>query len=258
MTTTTNAHSERGYLFAHPRREIGAAIQIVLLGVGAAVTYGILQDQVTAHVCVEYFTIGHIDFFNLGNPTLIAFEWGLIATWWAGLLLGVPIALIARVGKRRPRLSARDLLRPTLLLQGCVGLVALVSGITGYVAAKVGAVYLTQPLAAAVPQAKHAAFLADLWAHDAAYAAGALGGVTLGLWAWRRRGVLQRTQRDRGHQDNALVSPTRRATIHADSVLDHDRQWWEIVILRVLLIIGGLSLGLGVVFVLVISALSGL
>lgn len=256
MTTTTNPHSERGHLFAHPRREIGAAIQIVLLGVGAAVTYGILQDQVTAHVCVEYFTIGHIDFFNLGNPTLIAFEWGLIATWWAGLLLGVPIAFIARVGTRRPRLSARDLLRPTLLLQGCVGLVALVAGVTGYGAAKAGAVYLTQPLASAVPHAKQVAFLADLWAHDAAYATGALGGVALGLWTWRRRGAVQRTQRGRGYQENALVSPAGHAPIHAESV--RARRRWEIATLRVLLIIGALSVGLGVVFILVISALSGL
>ncbi len=245
--------------FARLRRNVGAAIQIVLLGVGAAVTYGILQDQVTAHLCVEYFTIGHTDFFNLGDPTLIAFEWGLIATWWAGLVLGALVAFIARVGTRRPRLSARDLLRPTLVVQGCVGLVALVAGVTGYIVAKAGGVSLTQPLASAVPQARQVAFLADLWAHDAAYAAGALGGVALSLWTWRRRGVLHRMQRDRRQQEDALVSPTEpigRASGHAESV--RVRRRWETVAFRVLLIVGSLSLVLGVLFILAISALSGL
>jgi len=35
------------------------AIAIVALCIGSAVAYGILHDQVTARVCVEYFTIGH-------------------------------------------------------------------------------------------------------------------------------------------------------------------------------------------------------
>jgi hypothetical protein len=33
------------------------SLKIVLLCVGAAVTYGVLHDQVTARVCVEYFPI---------------------------------------------------------------------------------------------------------------------------------------------------------------------------------------------------------
>jgi len=254
MTTTVGSGKEN--IFARLRRNVCAALQIVLLGVGAAVTYGVLQDQVTAHVCVEYFTIGHTDFFNLGDPTLIAFEWGLIATWWAGLLLGALVACIARVGTRRPRLSARDLLRPTLVVQGCVGLVALVAGVTGYIVAKAGGVSLTQPLASAVPQARQVAFLADLWAHDAAYAAGALGGVALGLWTWRRRGVLQRAQQDRKQQEDALVSPTGRAPGHAEPV--HVGRRWETIAFRVLLIVGSFSLVLGVLFILAISALSGL
>jgi len=256
MTTTVGSGREN--TFARLRRNVGAAIQIVLLGVGAAVTYGVLQDQVTAHFCVEYFTIGHTDFFNLGDPTLIAFEWGLIATWWAGLALGVLVACIARVGTRRPRLSAHDLLRPTLVVQGCVGLVALIAGVTGYIVAKAGGVSLTQPLASAVPQARQVAFLADLWAHDAAYAAGALGGVALGLWTWRRRGVLQRAQPDRLQQEDALVlaSPTGRAPDRAEP--GRVPQRWETVAFRGLLMIGSLSLVLGVLFILAISALSGL
>lgn len=128
---------------AQMRRNIGAAIHIVLLSVGAAVVYGVLHDQVTAHVCIEYVTLGHVNFFNLGSPTLVALEWGFIATWWAGLALGVPVALVARIGKGRPAISAIELLRPTLVLLGVIGLIALASGMTGYVLARVGACTLS-------------------------------------------------------------------------------------------------------------------
>jgi hypothetical protein len=37
--------------------------KIVFLSVAAAILYGILQDQVTARICVEYFTIGHLPVF---------------------------------------------------------------------------------------------------------------------------------------------------------------------------------------------------
>ena len=55
--------------------------KIVVLGVVAAVCYGVLHDQVTARVCVEYFTIGHPPLFNTDSPTLLAFGWGVVGTW---------------------------------------------------------------------------------------------------------------------------------------------------------------------------------
>jgi len=33
-------------------------IKIVLLAIAAAISYGILHDQITVRVCIEYFTIG--------------------------------------------------------------------------------------------------------------------------------------------------------------------------------------------------------
>ena len=51
-------------------------VKIVLLCIAAAVVYGILHDQVTARVCVEYFTIGHPPVFNTDSPTLLALGWG--------------------------------------------------------------------------------------------------------------------------------------------------------------------------------------
>jgi hypothetical protein len=160
--------------------------RILLLCVAAAVLYGIVQDQVTAHVCVEYFTIGHPPVFPTDDPTALAFGFGVLATWWVGALLGVPLAFVAR-WRSRPKLGARDLLRPLGVLMACVGLVALLAGVLGYAVARAGLVWLLEPLTTRVPPGKHAAFLADAWAHTAAYATGILGGILLWTWAWNRR-----------------------------------------------------------------------
>src|SRR5436853_3165584 len=100
------------------------SFKIVLLCMITACFYGVLQDQVTARVCIEYFTIGHPPIFATTIPTLLALGWGVLATWWVGVLLGVPLTLAARTGCR-PKLVARDFGRPLLLLMGCVGLFSL-------------------------------------------------------------------------------------------------------------------------------------
>ena len=51
------------------------ALTIVVLCIGMAITYGILHDQVTARVCVEYFTIGHEPIFGTDSPTLLGLGW---------------------------------------------------------------------------------------------------------------------------------------------------------------------------------------
>lgn len=71
------------------------AIRIILLCICSAIFYGIVHDQITARICVEYFTIGHPPVFNTDSPTLLGFGWGVIATWWVGLILGLPLSLAA-------------------------------------------------------------------------------------------------------------------------------------------------------------------
>src|SRR5881275_3656828 len=77
--------------------------KILILSVAAAIAYGIVHDQVTAHLCVEYFTIGHPPVFGTTSPVLLAVGWGIIATWWVGLLLGVVLAVAAQAGSRPRR-----------------------------------------------------------------------------------------------------------------------------------------------------------
>lgn len=160
------------------------AVVIVILCIASAVVYGVLHDQVTARVCVEYFTVGHPPVFPTESPTLLGLGWGVIATWWAGLLLGVPLAVAARLGKR-PKRCLRSLVRPVVTLLAVMGVCALVAG---YALGRAGAVFLLEPLASQVAPDRHARFLANLWAHSANYLVGFVGGVVVIVRAWKSRG----------------------------------------------------------------------
>ena len=164
------------------------AIAIIALCIASAAVYGIVHDQVTARVCVEYFTIGHPPVFDTDSPTLLGIGWGIIATWWAGLLLGIPLAIAARVG-RHPRRGVRSLVRPIVALLVVMGTCALLAGIAGFILGSAGAIRLAGRLASDVPRDRHARFLADGAAHLASYFVGFAGAVivTARVW-WSRRG----------------------------------------------------------------------
>jgi len=166
------------------------ALAIVALSILAAVSYGILLDQITARVCIEYFTIGHPQVLSVAtnSPTVNGFVWGVIATWWVGFGLGVPLALAARIGDR-PKKSVSDLIRPLFVLVGITGTLALCAGIIGYAAASMGWIVLQRPMAVRIPQQLHVPFIADLFAHNMSYAAGAIGGIALSIQTWRSRRV---------------------------------------------------------------------
>lgn len=152
----------------------------------AACVYGMLHDQITVRVCGEYFTIGHPPVFDTDSPTLLALSWGIFATWWMGLLLGIGLGLAARAGTR-PKRSARSLFRPIAMLMALTGLGALLAGIVGFTLAESGFIWLEKPLYNQVPRELHSRFLADLWAHSASYVVGAVGGVLVIVRVWRTR-----------------------------------------------------------------------
>jgi hypothetical protein len=166
------------------------AAGVLGVSIGTAVLYGVCHDQVTARVCVEYFTVGYPRVIASESPTALAFVWGVLATWWVGVLLGFPLALAATVGGL-PRVTPRDLLRPVAVLLGVMAVCALLAGVVGYTAALRGGVWLMPPLADEVPAARHARFLADLWAHNASYLTGFVGGNVLLGWVWRQRRLRQ-------------------------------------------------------------------
>lgn len=162
------------------------SIGIVLTCIFAAICYGIVHDQITARVCVEYFTIGHEPVFDTDDPTLLGIGWGIIATWWVGFLLGVPLAIVAQAGSQ-PARTLKSLIRPILTLMAIMACSALAAGITGWILASRGDIDLAGPLAEAVPADRHIPFLADLWAHNASYLVGFVGGIVVIVNVWRSR-----------------------------------------------------------------------
>jgi hypothetical protein len=161
-------------------------ILIILLCVFSAIAYGIIHDQITARICVEYFTIGHPPIFSTESPTLLAFGWGIVATWWVGLMLGFPLACAARLGSSRP-LVAKELVKPIAMLLGVMGIGAFLAGLVGFVLASKGSIRLAGAFASNIPSPKHIPFLVDMWAHSASYLAGFVGGIVLIVRIWRKR-----------------------------------------------------------------------
>jgi hypothetical protein len=143
-------------------------LKITLFCVLAAIGYGILHDQVTAHLCVEYFSIAHPHLFPTQSPFLLAIGWGIVATWWVGLPLGLALATAARLGSRA-RLTLADL-RPLILkLLAAMAFCALVAGITGALLVANGWADVPGGWGRIIAADKHIAFSADAWAHAASY-----------------------------------------------------------------------------------------
>lgn len=162
---------------------------IIGLSILAAITYGVIHDQITARICIEYFTIGHARLINSNSPAVLGLFWGVVATWWVGLPLGLGLAIAARSG-RRPKLGARDLVPPLLRLMMVMFSVATLAGMIGFFTSKAGVFQLIEPLARKIPLEHHVAFLTCGWAHSASYLTGLVGGVVLWIITWRRRAAL--------------------------------------------------------------------
>jgi hypothetical protein len=154
------------------------ALKIAVFATLAAICYGILHDQVTAHACVEYFTIAHPPVFDTESPFLLAIGWGILATWWVGLPFGVLLAIAARVGSAR-KLGLTDLRCPILRIMAFSALAALLSGSFGALLVARGVLDVPGGWANFIPTEKHVAFSFDAWAHAATYASALFFGTFL-------------------------------------------------------------------------------
>jgi type III secretory pathway component EscS len=162
-------------------------LKTILFCIVAAICYGIVHDQITARVCIEYFTIGHPPVFNTNSPTLLGLGWGVIATWWVGLFLGIPLALVARCGARS-KLTTRQIAPMILKLLCVMAILALTAGILGYLLASHGTIRMTEDIAVAIPPGHRVPFIADWFAHLASYLVGFAGGIVVII----RSGLLRR------------------------------------------------------------------
>jgi hypothetical protein len=157
----------------------------------AAVLFGLVHDQITARVCVEYFAIAHETLVVSTSPTVLGLVWGVVGTWWAGATAGLAVSFAAREGPW-PKLSWRHFVRPTLALAALMGGSALLAGIAGYVMTARGIIHIVTDYQDRIAPDRQARFMADVWAHLASYAAGLLGSAAIALRAQRTRRRLAR------------------------------------------------------------------
>ena len=161
-------------------------IKIIILSILAAITYGIIHDQITAHICVEYFTIGHTRLIQSESPFVLGLFWGVVATWWVGLPLGIALSFAARFGNR-PKLTYQDLKKPIVTLMKVMFCIAFIAAIIGFITSSTGVFFLVKRLATRVPEDKHVVFLTVGWAHSASYLAGLVGGIVPCIKTWKKR-----------------------------------------------------------------------
>jgi hypothetical protein len=84
--------------------------KIVALGIAAAVVYGIGHDQISAHVCVEYFIIAHPRLFGTTSSAVLGICWGIAASVGIGAILGMLLAVVSQSADAPP-VPIRHLLR---------------------------------------------------------------------------------------------------------------------------------------------------
>ncbi|MBK7876430.1 MAG: hypothetical protein IPJ77_11855 [Planctomycetes bacterium] len=177
-----------------------AFLRIVLACVLLACVYGIVHDQVTARLCIEYFTLAHPPLGLGESPTVLGLAWGVLATWWVGLGLGLALATAARAGSW-PKLTVRDLgwtLFGFVVVLFALAMMALMAGWAAGVSDRFKPPEL---IAAELSYERWKHFTAAAWAHAASYFFGAFGGIALCVHL-----VLLRWRRARGHASDATGS----------------------------------------------------
>lgn len=173
------------YCLAHRRR---TDLHIIAVCIVAMTVYGVVQDQFSARLCPEYFTVGHPPIEGLTDPTLLGLAWGFLGAWWGGLLMGASLGLTATLGDPATRLSLREVLPGVGVVMGVIALGTLLAGASAWVNGGVVGLSLGGPLGQAVPEASHRAFFTVACAHFGTYVTAVAGSVALCLLAaWQRR-----------------------------------------------------------------------
>jgi len=179
----------RQMVFSEPERPV-EYVKIVVFAILAACVYGIAHDLVTAHVCVEYFLPPvHPVIVPTDNPLLLALVWGIVATWWVGLFLGVPLAVVCRFG-RRPKLSIKNIVRPLLFLLVILYIASMSLGVVGYFMWQMEWCFIPPYFLQFIALEQRALFQFNIFAHETAYLLGAIGGIVLMFRLWKQRRTL--------------------------------------------------------------------
>jgi len=162
------------------------AANIISFSILCTIGYGVLHDQITARLCLEYFTVAHPKIEGLSDASTIALFWGVAATWLFGAFFGTLLAIAANIGKR-PAYPFFLLIRSILVLFLTMSLCALVSGVIGYVLTAHRVIAPPSELLNLIAEPKHAMFMADAFAHEASYIVGIVGSLVVVETTWHMR-----------------------------------------------------------------------
>lgn len=160
----------------------------MLLGIAVLVGYAVGQDQVSARLCPEYFTVFHNPIPGVTDPTLLGMAWGFLGAWWGGAILGYTAGIAATSGSHPP-MPIRDLIRPLMVLVAGVGFVSALTGAVTYRHAEFFAIRLDPRFEAQVPADRARMLFVVANYHLAGYIAAGVGSVGLCVWIARQRAV---------------------------------------------------------------------
>ncbi|OWK46547.1 hypothetical protein [Fimbriiglobus ruber] len=164
----------------------------VVFGATAMAVYGGAQDQISARLCPEYFTVLHNPIPGLTDPTLLALAWGFLGAMGGGVAVGYAAALAATLGPR-PQLTFRELIKPILFLIATVGTASAVTGGSVYISAEQFDIRVDPFLDRYIPvERQRGAFVVACY-HLVAYVTAIIGSVVMCVWIGferaRRAGV---------------------------------------------------------------------
>ncbi len=161
--------------------------KIVLLCMAAAITYGIVHDQITARLCVEYFTVAHPPLFHTTSPTILGVCWGIAATFGVGAILRAVLAVVSQ-SKGSPPIRIGRIAKLILCLLAVMGISAAAAGFLGLQLSQRSLVSVPASMAHLIPAGQHHRFMAVWFAHGASYVVGVVGGAIIILRLWLERG----------------------------------------------------------------------
>jgi hypothetical protein len=152
-----------------------------------AVGYGIVHDQITAHLCVEYFSVAHPPLFHTDSPTILGLCWGILATIGIGAVLGPLLAEVSQ-SEGLPPYPIGQLCRSLLVLVAVMAVSALMAGFLGFELSRHSVVALPAGFIELIQPGRRDRFMAVWFAHCASYLAGLAGGGLLIHRIWLQRG----------------------------------------------------------------------
>lgn len=192
----------KGVMFCRELRQIA---NLVLLAVATAVATGICLDTMTTTICLEYFTKGfHYEMakktdlgkwvLNSNSKLAHIFHWGVLASWWVGAILSIPLVLSCRLFGQR-RYSAKNVAGAASLLVAVVLFLAMIAGLLAWFLAKdEGVLELCEDLGYSPPSNVMARrYFVCLSMHQVVYGSGALLGACLCILIIVRRAMDKET-----------------------------------------------------------------